>query len=403
MTQEWVEVRGPSVDEAVQAGLDELSIESREQAEIEVIQEPKRKWYGAIAQDAVVRIKAKPKPRRRRRGGRKRKSADSGAGRTDGGSGGSGSRDRDGRGGEGQRRGGRPQGESKGGEGRGGRGDGRRREPRRGGESGRRGGQSSGGGPDKGRGSRDTRERKPAPRREGGNVATEEATDTAPPKPDPADQATVVGEFLEGLLQAFGLEGDVATRVEEGIIFAEVTGEQTEALVGTKGAIMQAVLELTRTVVQRKTFGSARLRLDIAGYGARRREALEIYARRLAEQVRTDGEEVMLEPMNPADRKVVHNAVTEIEGVRTFSEGEEPRRSVVIGPAPGHGVAATAAADAAVDEGDEGGDGGDEPAGDDRTDGAGADMETDGADATDDDAANEVAADEAADEESSGA
>ena len=148
-------------------------------------------------------------------------------------------------------------------------------------------------------------------------------------------QAQIIREFLVGLLDAFGLEGDVAVRVEEGIVFAEVTGEQTEALVGNRGVILQSILELCRTVVQRKSHASARIRLDIAGYAERRREALRIYAARLADQVLDDGEEVMLEPMNPADRKVVHDAVAEIEDVRTYSEGEEPNRSVVISLAPG--------------------------------------------------------------------
>ena len=147
------------------------------------------------------------------------------------------------------------------------------------------------------------------------------------------EQAEVVREFLVGLLDAFGLEGTVtASADEDDIIHANVSGEQTEALVGPKGSIMQSVHELARTVVQRQTHENVRLRLDIAGYGERRREALAIYAGRLAEQVREDGAEVMLEPMNPADRKVIHDAVQALDGVRSYSEGEEPRRSVVISP-----------------------------------------------------------------------
>jgi spoIIIJ-associated protein len=74
----------------------------------------------------------------------------------------------------------------------------------------------------------------------------------------------------------------------------------------------------------------AKIRLDIAGYNERRREALRIYAGRLASKVLEDGGEVMLEPMNSAERKVVHDAIGEIDGVRSYSEGEEPRRSVVV-------------------------------------------------------------------------
>ena len=152
---------------------------------------------------------------------------------------------------------------------------------------------------------------------------------------DAEGQAAVVAEFLNGLLDSFGLEGDVTTSVDDDLIIADVAGEQTEALIGQKGSIMQSVGELTRTVVQRKTHRRARLRLDIGGYQERRREALRIYTARLAEQVLDDGGEIMLEPMNPADRKTVHDAVVDIEGVSSFSEGEEPNRSVVVALAPG--------------------------------------------------------------------
>jgi spoIIIJ-associated protein len=143
------------------------------------------------------------------------------------------------------------------------------------------------------------------------------------------EQAQVAVEFLEGLVASFGLEGAVTSRIEEDVLYLNVDGD-TEALVGSRGAIMQSVLELTRTVVQRKTYGAPRMRIDIAGYAERRREALTIYAGRLAEKVIADGGEVMLEPMNPADRKVVHDAIGAIDGVRSYSEGEDPNRSVVV-------------------------------------------------------------------------
>jgi spoIIIJ-associated protein len=158
--------------------------------------------------------------------------------------------------------------------------------------------------------------------------------DTKPDeKPDIEEQAQVAKEFAKGLLEAFGLEGEVETRIEDDILYIDINGEQTEALVGRKGAVVQAVHELTRTVIQRRTFGAPRMRLDIAGYAARRREALRIYAGRLAESVKEDGREAMLEPMNAADRKVVHDAIAEIDGVRSYSEGEDPNRSVIVAPA----------------------------------------------------------------------
>ncbi len=147
------------------------------------------------------------------------------------------------------------------------------------------------------------------------------------------EQAGVVQGFLAGLLEAFGLEGTVEVGVDGDVLVATVLGEQTAALVGAKGAILEAVHELCRTVLQRQTRNALRLRLDIAGYGERRREALRIYAAQLADQVKEERGEVMLEPMSAGDRKVIHDAIAEIEGVRSYSEGEAPRRYVVIAPA----------------------------------------------------------------------
>jgi spoIIIJ-associated protein len=192
-----------------------------------------------------------------------------------------------------------------------------------------------------GGGSKDTKRRPSSGKKNGGRAKVTKdpgATKKVVVEKKPDDQASieeqaeVARDFAEGLLKAFGLEGTVTTRVEDDILYIDIDGEQTEALVGRKGAVVQAVHELTRTVIQRKTYGAPRMRLDIAGYAARRREALKIYATRLAETVKEDGREAMLEPMNAADRKVVHDSIAEIDGVRSFSEGEEPNRSVVVAP-----------------------------------------------------------------------
>lgn len=156
------------------------------------------------------------------------------------------------------------------------------------------------------------------------------ASDDRPEQAPIEEQAEVAAGFIRGLLVAFGLEGTVETRIEDDVLYIEVEGAQTEALVGPKGSVMQSVHELTRTVVQRKTYGAPRMRLDIAGYRARRREALKIYTAKLAAQVIEEEGEIMLEPMNAADRKVVHDAVSDIDSVRSFSEGDEPRRAVVL-------------------------------------------------------------------------
>jgi spoIIIJ-associated protein len=96
---------------------------------------------------------------------------------------------------------------------------------------------------------------------------------------------------------------------------------------------LQAIEDLVRTVVQRQTEGhGTRINVDVAGYRARRREALAEFARELAETVRESGLERALEPMSASDRKVVHDTIAELDGVGTESEGEDPRRRVVIRP-----------------------------------------------------------------------
>lgn len=289
---EWVEVRGPSVEKAVEAALAELGLESRDEADVEVMQEPQRGFLGLGGQDAVVRVK-----RKERSGGGRTRRTRSGNG--------SGGRSASAKPAEGAPR--------------------KEAAPRAPRESQARNS-----------GSRSAATPRPAAAARPADRPRPERA-PRPPRDDDDREETPIEEqsadirrFLVGLLAAFGLEGEVKERIEDGAIHIDVVGEQTEALVGPKGSIVQAALELCRTIVQRRTMDGAKIRLDIAGYSERRREALRIYTTRLADKVKAEGGEVMLEPMNAADRKVVHDTVAEIDGVRSFSEGEEPRRSVVI-------------------------------------------------------------------------
>ena len=147
-------------------------------------------------------------------------------------------------------------------------------------------------------------------------------------------QAERAERFMTELVGAMGLTGQVSSRVDDGTILLAVEGEGLGILVGPRGSTLQAVEELARAVVQHGLSGrSARLRVDIGGYRERRREALATFARQVADEVRASGNERALEPMSPPDRKVVHDTVAELDGVGTSSEGEEPRRRVVIHPA----------------------------------------------------------------------
>lgn len=147
------------------------------------------------------------------------------------------------------------------------------------------------------------------------------------------EQADVAEEFMRGLVAAFGVPADVTVRIEEDVVLVDVDGADLGLLVGPKGATLRAVEDLVRTVVQRRTDGhGARIHVDVAGYQAKRRAALEQFARGLATRVIEGGQELALEPMPAADRKVVHDTVATIPGVTTTSEGEEPRRRVVLRP-----------------------------------------------------------------------
>lgn len=326
---EWVEVHGKTVDVAVEAALAELGLSSKDEAAVEVIQEPSAGFLGLGGKEAIVKVTTKPKrARRRRRSGR-------GGGDGDGGgNGGGGHGGARGEGGGRSRRqadsGNRAEGE-RGGGGSGGQ-HGRSARGDRSGRSSTGGGRGSRGGGGGG-GNRSDRNRD-RPKRE-------DRPEAAPIE----EQAEVAKEFLVGILEAFGLEGSVETRIEEDIVWIDVVGPQTEALVGQKGAVLQSVHELTRTVVQRRTFGAPRMRLDIAGYAERRREALRIYTQRLTDRLLAEGGEIMLEPMNAADRKVVHDTVVDIPGVRSFSEGEDPDRAVVLALEEGYGPSSDDVAD----------------------------------------------------------
>ena len=152
------------------------------------------------------------------------------------------------------------------------------------------------------------------------------------------DGGAVAEEFLSGLVSAFGVQGSVArTELDSGeTIEVAVDGGDVGMLIGPRGQTLAAIQELTRTVVQRRAGeGQPRLVVDVGGYRKTRREALERFAREVAGQVRATGVVRVLEPMPPADRKVVHDTVNTIDGVSTTSEGEEPRRRVVIQPSGG--------------------------------------------------------------------
>lgn len=148
------------------------------------------------------------------------------------------------------------------------------------------------------------------------------------------DQAEIGRQFLAGLIERFEVEGSVeVTPVDEETMELAVAGRDIGLLVGPRGETLSALQELTRTVVQRRVGRQhGRLVVDVGGYRRKRRIALETFIRRIADEVRVSGVAQSLEPMAAPDRKTIHDAVNEIVGVTTTSEGEEPGRHVVVRP-----------------------------------------------------------------------
>jgi len=151
------------------------------------------------------------------------------------------------------------------------------------------------------------------------------------------EEGEVAADYLEELLDIVDLDGDIDIDVENGRASVAIVAEgalerDLKRLVGGRGEVLEALQELTRLAVQARTGERSRLMLDIAGFRAARRRALEDVAARACQEVKRTSEPMRLDPMSAFERKVVHDAVAEA-GLRSESEGEEPGRRVVILPA----------------------------------------------------------------------
>ena len=281
---EWVETTAETIDDAKALALDRLGVDDVD-AEFEVVEEPKAGLFGRTRGEARVRARIKPNSVRAKADRRDRRGKPT-AERS-----------------ERSERPARP----------------RQQRPERAERSER--------GPRTDRGSRS-----PRADRSDRNDAPRERTPRADlPPVDPTTVSAVATTFLEGLVTAAGLKGSVSAKVEGENIDIEVLGDDLNFLVGTKGATLMALQDLTRVVSQRRLGDhETRLRVDVAGYREKRREALSRFALKVAADVKTSGQARALEPMNSADRKIVHDALVESEGISTRSEGTDPFRRVVV-------------------------------------------------------------------------
>lgn len=148
------------------------------------------------------------------------------------------------------------------------------------------------------------------------------------------EEGEVAGDYLEQFLDILDFDGDIDLDVEGDRAMVSIDGgEDLDSLVGTDGAVLDALQELTRLAVQQELGDRSRLMLDVAGWRADKREALSEAGRAVAQRVLEAGDAEEMEPMSPFERKIIHDAIAEIEGVSSDSTGVEPNRRVVVLPA----------------------------------------------------------------------
>ena len=268
---EWVETTGKSIEEAKSIALDRLGV-ADEEAEFEILEEPKAGLFGRTRGEARVRARVKPRiPRAKveRRDRRPRKDdtpSAEGAPRTP-----------------------------------------RAKQPRQ-----------------QEKKMSDSSENNDRPRRE---------RPEGPPA-DPAQVAAEAEKFLIGLAASLGATGETAVNIDGNDIEVQLNGSDLGLLVGPRGSTLQAVQDITRVVSQRRMGDhDTRLRIDIGGYRAKRKEALSRFVTQVADEVVASGSARALEAMPSPDRKIVHDALTGRTDIATHSEGEDPNRRVVISPA----------------------------------------------------------------------
>jgi spoIIIJ-associated protein len=145
-------------------------------------------------------------------------------------------------------------------------------------------------------------------------------------------EGDVAGDYLERLLDILDVDGDIDLDVEGDRASVAIVGGQLEDLIGPEGQVLEALQELTRLAVAQSTGVRSRLMLDVGGFRAKRRADLSSLAGEAARRVAQSRQPERLTPMNPFERKVVHDVIATVSGVRSESEGEEPNRRVVVLP-----------------------------------------------------------------------
>jgi spoIIIJ-associated protein len=145
-------------------------------------------------------------------------------------------------------------------------------------------------------------------------------------------EGDVAGDYLERLLDILDVDGDIDLDVEGDRASVAIVGGNLSTLIGPDGATLEALQELTRLAVAQDTGVRSRLMLDVGGFRAKRRADLTALAGETAQRVALSRQPERMSPMNPFERKVVHDVIAGVGGVHSESEGEEPNRRVVVLP-----------------------------------------------------------------------
>ncbi|MGA1565142.1 MAG: RNA-binding cell elongation regulator Jag/EloR [Ilumatobacteraceae bacterium] len=274
---EWVTMTGKTVEEATEMALEQLGVASDE-ADVEVLEEPRSGLFGRTRGEARIRARVRPAEVRPKRDNRRRRSNDGGPQRN---------------------------------------GDGKQQNRRESAASSspQRQNQSKTGSEQKGSRKMDDNENRGEP-------------------VDPALVGEAAVAFMDGLAKAFGSEATVELDQDGTELEVRVRGSDLGLMVGPGGRTLTAVQDLARVAAQRRLGDhETHLRVDVAGYRERRKASLEAFARKIAGQVRESGKALAIEPMASPDRKVIHDVLSSEEGVSTRSEGEDPNRRVIVSPA----------------------------------------------------------------------
>ena len=163
-------------------------------------------------------------------------------------------------------------------------------------------------------------------------ISTDETTDTT--TDETTDEATVAEQatdLLQGILQRMGFELEVEAKDEDQRIVLDITGDDERALIGNKGETLDALQYILSRAVNNRGIKSPII-VDDGGFRGRRKEALTELAQKLLDEAVSTGKTLAVNPMSPHDRRVIHMALKEEQGVTTRSEGDGIYRRVLIVP-----------------------------------------------------------------------